>query len=324
MNNGEDVERVAILLHALGASASTSVMSQLSSDQAKTMKTSLAEIERIPPSPDEIDEILDEFHRVLRVAVGNEVPSPTDDPAVDSAAEAAGNAGRGFTSSGDPFDDLERLEDFQIAGALRGESTASIVVLLNCLPAERTGGIIQQLPEDRRSEVFLGLSEPPNVSAELVARIAQTIVSKGCELDENSVADPQLLADEKLATMLRSMDRSNRQSMIQSFEVANQERAERIKAMLYMFEDLLRITDRSIQKLLGEIDSSTLSVALKNATEDIVEKVVSNLSKRARSALLEEIEYLGSVSPDDQEKAEKEVCDAMSRLDQAGSLEMEE
>ena len=120
------------------------------------------------------------------------------------------------------------------------------------------------------------------------------------------------------------MDRTNRQVMLQTLEEADPEKAQRIKDMLYVFTDLERVSDRSIQRLLGEVDSATLATALKNADETLVDRITHNLSKRARATLLEEIEFMGSVSAEQQAGAEKAICDVMSRLDNAGDLEMTE
>ena len=106
-------------------------------------------------------------------------------------------------------------------------------------------------------------------------------------------------------------------------EEEDAESAAVIKGMLYLFEDLLQISDRSLQKILSEIDSGSLATALKGVDEPIVEKVMSNLSKRARATLAEEIEFLGSVKQAEQEVAQKAVCEAIARLDQSGDLEME-
>ena len=102
------------------------------------------------------------------------------------------------------------------------------------------------------------------------------------------------------------------------------EAATKVKDLLYQFEDLLRIVDRSMQKLLSEIDSKTLSVALKGASEDILTKVLNNLSKRAREGIQEEIELLGNVQASQVRQAQKTVVDVILRLDQAGELQMQE
>ena len=97
-----------------------------------------------------------------------------------------------------------------------------------------------------------------------------------------------------------------------------------MKDLLYQFEDLLLIEDRSIQKLLAEIDSKTLGLALKDAPQEISEKVMGNLSKRARESLTEEISFLGLVPSAELQRAQKAVVEVIQRLDQAGELVMKQ
>ena len=318
MNTSTD-ERIAILLQILGKDVSESVLQQLPSAQVTTMKAGLAELEADPPTEEEVDEVLDEFHRVLRFALKNEDVAEHDGQAPEEKLSSAT-----FEPTEDPFTDLASLHSFQIAGALREESASTIAAVLESLPADRMGDVIQQLPEQVRKEVFLRINSSPSVPQALLAQIVRATVDKGCRLDRDALSDPAQAADDKLAQVLRSMDRVNRQEMMQALEEADQETAARIKDMLYVFEDLVRVSDRSIQKLLAEIDSTTLAAALKNAEQPLVDKITGNLSKRARASLLEEIEYTGSVSSDVQNGAEKAICEVIGKLDAAGDLEMME
>ncbi len=195
---------------------------------------------------------------------------------------------------------------------------------MGCLPAERAGDVIQQLPQEIRKDVFLKINSPTTVPQTLLAQIVRATVENGCHLDLESTADPEQVADEKLAQVLRSMNRTNRQDMLQALDEADEETAVRVRNLLYVFTDLLVVTDRSIQKLLVGVDTSVLATALANAEQSLVDKITSNLSKRARATLLEEIEFLESVSSEQQEAAEKAICDVLSTLDQAGDLEMME
>jgi flagellar motor switch protein FliG len=158
----------------------------------------------------------------------------------------------------------------------------------------------------------------------LLTKIIQSTVERASRLDQNAASDPDHIADEKTANLLRAMDRTTRTAMLQALENAEPETAERVKGMLFVFDDILRIADKSIQRLLAEVESSELSAALKNAEESIVERITSNLSKRAKATLLEEIEYLGTVSSEREAEARKAVCDVFAKLDQAGDLEMME
>ncbi len=321
MNTTTD-DRIAILLRMLGKDVTDSVLEQLRPERVATMKASLAELDAVPPSGTEMDDVLDEFQRLLQAAL-------EDEPAGASGGKQARKQPESepvepFESTGDPFTDLSLLQSFQIAGALREESASTIAVVLGCLPAERAGDVIQELPQEIRKDVFLKINSPTTVPQVLLAQIVRATVENGCHLDLESTADPEQVADEKLAQVLRSMNRTNRQEMLEALDESDEETAQRVRNLLYVFTDLLVVTDRSIQKLLGGVDTAVLATALANAEQSLVDKITSNLSKRARATLLEEIEFLESVSSEQQEAAEKAICDVLSTLDQAGDLEMME
>src|SRR5205823_6618978 len=126
----------------------------------------------------------------------------------------------------------------------------------------------------------------------------------------------------RMAEMLRRLDKPDRLEVLAALEQSDAQTAAQVREFLYGFEDLLLIEDRSTQKLLGEIDSKSLASALKGAPDAIKDKVLNNLSKRARETLNEEMELLGTLPPTAIQQAQKAVVDVIQRLDQAGELTM--
>jgi flagellar motor switch protein FliG len=120
------------------------------------------------------------------------------------------------------------------------------------------------------------------------------------------------------------LEKTDRMELLTALEQEDPQTASGVKEYLYQFEDLLAIEDRSVQKLLAEIDSKNLALALKGAQQEIVDKVLSNLSKRARESLAEEMELSGTVPPRHIQEAQKVVLALFQRLDQAGELVMKQ
>jgi flagellar motor switch protein FliG len=123
--------------------------------------------------------------------------------------------------------------------------------------------------------------------------------------------------------MLRAMTKSDRNDVLEYLGRHNPEMATRVRELLYVFEDLQSVSDRSLQKLLGEVDTTTLATSLTSAEESIVNKVLSNMSKRARESLSEEMELMVNVPEADREAARKTIVATIQRLDQDGELVME-
>lgn len=311
-------QRIAILLSSLGESFADSVMSQLPQAQASSMQQTLQRLQLDPPDEDEVTEVLDEFNRFMEFALANSKDLIENEMHSSASVETSPT----FESTGDPFEDLAGLQDYQIAGALRSETGAAIAIVLGQLADDRVSAVMPLIPENVQQDAFLRLQASPKIANPLLVRIIEAVVAKASRLDQSAASDPTHLADEKTASLLRAMDRKTRTAMLSALEENDPDVAARVKDMLFVFEDILRFTDRSIQRLLAEVDTGELATTLKNADPAITERITSNLSKRAKATLLEEIEYLDSVSPEREEEAQKTVCGLFSQLDQAGDLEM--
>ena len=184
--------------------------------------------------------------------------------------------------------------------------------------------MLQRLPPETRRGVPVCLSRLGATNPILLARITQALLIKARSLGSEAGANDPAARYQKIASMIRSLEKADRIDILKALQEQEPEAATKVKDLLYQFEDLLRIVDRSMQKLLSEIDSKTLSVALKGASEDILTKVLNNLSKRAREGIQEEIELLGNVQASQVRQAQKTVVDVILRLDQAGELQMQE
>jgi len=308
--------RIAILLSSLGGEFTESVMRQLPAGEASALKLTIQRFESDPPSDEEFNDVLLEFNRFMDFVLSN------DANAIGLGESASDETFPKFVSTGDPFEDLLALEDYQIAGALRSESGSAIAIILTQLPDDRVSAIVQMIPEEVQEDAFLRLQSSPQIARPLLTRIVESVVAKASLLDQNAASDPTHLADEKTASLLRAMDRKTRTMMLGALENSSPEVAARVKDMLFMFEDILRFTDKSIQRLLTEVETAELATTLKNADPDIKDRITSNLSKRAKATLLEEIEFLDAVSPEQEEEAQKKICSVFAQLDQAGDLEM--
>jgi flagellar motor switch protein FliG len=136
--------------------------------------------------------------------------------------------------------------------------------------------------------------------------------------------NPQEEREKRMAALLRSLERTERMETLQALEESDAALAGRIKAMLYLFEDILRMENASIQKLLSEIDMRSLAAALFGAEPTIRDRIVANLSRRAQESLKEEIELTGKVPAAKVKQARQMLEEAMQRLDQRGEFNMME
>lgn len=319
MAMGSTEARLAILLTSLGDEFTEGVLQKVPGERAKTLQVEVDRFRASPPDGEVVAEVLGEFNRFFDFALAN-----SDTILENQETEEDDGLPPVFESTGDPIADLDQLQDYQIAGALRNETGLTISVILRQLSPRRVGEVMRHLPDEVKEDAFLRLQAPSNMPKPLVTKIAKSIVSRASLLDPSAASDPTHLADEKTAGLLRSMDRQTRGLLMQALEGKDSEMAERVKQLLFRFEDLLRITDKSIQNLLKQVDNADLAPALKNADQEIADRIANNLSKQARATLFEEIEFLEPVSAEMEEQVRKNICNVISQMDSAGELEMME
>lgn len=325
------IEKAAILLDSLPPESAEQVLAALGAARGERLRVELEKLRQQGERPNDITEVLSEFEQLLaqpdvpvpepvaptpRQLAAYQPPSDTDIALPQEAAP--------LPLPSDPVLALHALPPELLASVLQGEQANTIALVLNDLPPEKGGEVLRQLPPEMRRDVSVRITRLSGSAPELLARIALALVQKSRKLSGQRAEGNADAKYEKIASMLRCLGNAERLEVLAAVEENEPETASRVRELLYTFEDLLRVHDRSLQKLLAEIDSKTLSVALKGANEAINEKLLANLSKRAREALKEEMEFVGIVPLNQVRQAQKVIVDVMLRLSQAGELMMNE
>jgi len=341
MESVESEERVAILLNLLGSEVTEAVLGQLSQQRGAKLRVKLGDLAQQPPSDDEVEEIVDEFERFFRFAVESASVSADLDGHSASALsfaehknKAAVTQNKGqkqgdedqqppFVTTGNALTDLSSLEAFQIAGGLQGESPRTIALIVSRLEPTKSASTLQYFSADIRSKVFLQFNGSLDAPNALAQRIAEVALKRALHVKREDVEVVENQVEKLVADMLRAMNKNDRNEVLESIEQHNPEMAAGVRALLYLFEDIAAIKDRSLQKLLGEIDTATLATALCGADEVITTKIMNNISKRARESMSEEMSLMGDVPESDREKARDEIVAVIQRLDQEGELMMD-
>lgn len=319
-------QRVSILLHALGEDVAEEALERISAERAERLRRELAELRETPPTQDEIDAVLEDFERLFRFAVEAEETALKLYQAEDEVETPDGTRRRKsdtapFVPSDEPLEDLNRLEPYQLAGALKDENPRTVALIAGQLTPEQAAEVMRRLPEDLRTKGFAIMSQQPTAAPQLLERIARTTIAKAMKVDRRSMEQPT--ADQKLADVLRAMTKSTRAEMLQVIEQEDPEKAERVKALLYVFDDILRLADRSVQKMLSEVDTETLTVALSGADPAIADRILGNLSKRVRESLKEDMQFRGPLPEEQVAEARKAIGLALAQMDRAGELIMQ-
>lgn len=305
-------EKVAVVLQLLGDDVAEEVLAHMGPERSAQLRASLEEARTRPLSPRMREEALAEFDRFYRFLLKSEHPGLRIAPGTGSDGNASD--WETFEPGDDPVADLAKLTASQLSEVLQAEHPRTVALVLSRLPGEHTAKVLERLPEEQRNAVFVQLSRDERTAPELVELIAAAVVQRALTVSPQPQQEPDRI--QKAVSVLRSLEKPRRGALMEAVEAEDQETAALLLEHLYTFDDLMTVETRTMQRLLSEIDSATLGTALCGADAKLVEKVMSNLSKRARESLQDEMDMQGHVSPQVIEQMRKEVVQILARLDQ--------
>jgi flagellar motor switch protein FliG len=245
-----------------------------------------------------------------------EPAQPLGSQAVDTGDAAVAGAELNVLSA------LNRLNGDRIVLALEGENFRTIALVLNCLAMEKAGAVFKHLEPSVRREVSVQMGTCAMPGTAVLQRTLRAILTKEQTLPAAAVESKSEARFKKMAELLRQLERPDRSDALTALQERDVGAANKVRELLYVFEDILCLDGRSVQKVLGEIDSKTLAVALKGTTEEIKQKVMDNMSKRAREGLLEELAFLGTMPSSQIQQAQRGLADVIQKLDQSGEIVM--
>lgn len=328
MSAPKEARRIALLLNSLGDDLAEAAISSMNTPNAGQVRVLLKEFSETPPRQEETNRVLDEFESFMRFALqtANAPTALTDQLFQESKPDGdesddGGSGGtelRIFTPSDDPIFDLQKLTAAQIAGAVKNEHVQTIGLILSCLPKELFAETVDLLPQEKQSDAFFASQQGASVNQELLNRIAQKTVEKAALIEPTGASSEDL--DQNTAELLRALPKKTRKRLMEELEQADAERATRLQELLYVFEDVATYDNRSIQKLLGQADTEVLVMALQGADQEIADRIFDNLSKRASSALQEEMEFRQASSSEEVSAARNQFAKLIAKLDQSGEL----
>ena len=329
--------RVAILLNILGGTVADKVLAALPDEDADKVRPVMSQLGERSVPREQVESLINEFERMLRLAldargpnlnvyVGDDEESTEgDEAAEDDAAKvkeiyiAADH--EVFDPTEDPQSDINRLSPRRIAAVLTEERPHTVAAVLQALNSKLAAQVLTALPDDLSKNSLVAMNSCRVASKELLNQILRTVVYKALGVNVDDLDKPT--AEQRMAEVLRGMPRNLRVQALEALQNKDAETAERIRERLYSFDDVARVTNRSMQQLLGMLDSALLSKALMKAPEAISSKVTNNMAKRAREALMDEMQF-AVYDENETLAARKKVVAAMLQLESSGELGMEE
>jgi len=245
-------------------------------------------------------------------------PANTEENAAESAANqentmAATPSVTTAQTTGDPLQDLKTLSIHQIALALASEQSRTTAILLTKLPARLTGDVLNLLKPDYQKLVMKELTKEQHAPAVLVERIARATFIRAQQLPSDP-PDTRNHAD-RVAEVLRSVPKAGRRNMLAAIEEQDPELAKSLLTRIYRFDDIAGLNKTVVQRVLGEVDSTNLTTALFGAASDVKDAIFSNLSKRARQTIEEEMQFMTNLPESRIQQAREAIAEVIARID---------
>jgi flagellar motor switch protein FliG len=214
---------------------------------------------------------------------------------------------------------LRNADTSQVAQLLQEEHPQTIALVLSYLEAKIAADILTQMPPELQVEVVLRLARMDRVSPQVVQVVEGSLKQKLSGVI--SAADFRATGGVSfLVKMLNQVDRGTEKIIIEALEEEDPELAEEIKKRMFVFEDIVLLDDRSIQKVLREVDTQDLAKALKGVDTEVQEKIFRNMSKRASSLLREDMDFMGPIRLRDVEEAQQKIVNIIRKLEEAGDI----
>jgi len=218
------------------------------------------------------------------------------------------------------FEHLKNVDSLTVANYIKNEHPQTIAVVLAHMDPRSSGPILELLPAELQGQVAhrMAILETPNqetlqaVEAVLASQLQGEVAAK----------DSKFGGKKQVAEVLNEIDRETWQEILDEMREIDDEVANEVNNLMFVFEDVILLSDPNIQEILKEIDGKELTFALKGATEEIQDKIFDNMSKRAAEGIKEDMEYMGPVRLAEVEEAQQRIVEVIRSLEEAGTISL--
>lgn len=317
-------QKAAMLLMALGSDVAGSVFKHLKEEEIDQLTLEIAKIPKIEPT--EKKAIIGEFREmliaqefisrggidyareVLKRAIGEESANRIIDKAIN-------------TLKLKPFDFLKKADPIRLAGFLSNEHPQTIAFVISNLPASKASEVLLRLNEEMRKDVARRMAGMKGISGDFISSIENNLKERyEKEIAEVQAQFVQKDGVESVVKILQESDRETEKAIIDAISEQDPELAEEVRKKMFVFQDITKLDDRTIQRVLREVDSKDLALTLKGAPDTIKNLIFKNMPKRAQEMLKEEISYLGPKKLSEVEEVQQKIIGTIRQLEESGEI----
>ncbi|WP_066193891.1 MULTISPECIES: flagellar motor switch protein FliG [Gracilibacillus] len=314
-------QKAAILLISLGPDVSAQIFKHLTPEEMERLTLEISSVKKVEGSQKE--EILEQFHEIAMaqdyISQGGISYAKT---VLEKALgeEKAQDILNRLTSSLQvrPFDFARKAEPNQIINFIQNEHPQTIALILSYLDAEQSAQILSELQPEVQADIARRIAIMDSTSPEIIAEVEQVLerkLSTTVSQDYTQTGGIQAVVE-----VLNGVDRSTERTILDSLEIDDPELAEEIKKRMFVFEDIVVLDNRAIQRVIREVENDDLRLSLKVASDEVKDVVFQNMSTRMAETFKEEMEFMGPVRLRDVEEAQSRIVSVIRRLEEIGEI----
>lgn len=314
-------QKAAVFLIAVGSEVSSEIFKHLREDEIEQITFEIARLDKI--TPEDKEKVLVEFNELMMAQ--EFISNGGIDFARGLLEKALGNQKaidiiNRLTSSLQvrPFDFIRRTDPQHLLNFIQNEHPQTIALILSYLDPQKASNILSNLPHTIQAEVAKRIATMDRVSPDVLREVERVLERKLSTLASEDYTSAGGI--DSVVEILNLAGRGTEKTIIEALEEEDPELAEEIKKRMFVFEDIVLLDDRAIQKVMREVDNSDLAKALKSVDTEVQEKIFKNMSKRAANLLREDMDFMGPIRIKDVEDAQQKIVNIIRKLEDAGEI----
>ena len=315
------VQRAAILLISLGPERSAGIFKHLKEEEIEEMTLEIANIRSVTPQVKEA--VINEFYELCLaqqyIAEGG-IGYAKDLLEKALGAEKAMDVIGKLTASLQvkPFEFVRKTDATQLINFIQDEHPQTIALILSYLSPGQAAMIMSALPPERQADVAKRIAVMDRTSPEIIKEVEKVLESRLASLVNQ---DYTIIGGvDAVVEILNTVDRGTERHIMETLEAEAPELAEEIRKKMFVFEDILLLDDRAIQRVLRDVENNDLTMAMKSTKDEVKEAIFNNMSKRLAVMIKEDMEFMGPVRMKDVEEAQQKIVNVIRKLEDAGEI----
>ena len=317
----DGLQKSAVLLITLGPEKSAQIFKHLKEDEIEQLTLEIANTSSVSPQMKE--DVLAEFYEVCLaqqyIAEGgiNYAKELLEKAlGVEKAKEVISKLTANLQVR--PFEFIRKTDPSQLLNFIQDEHPQTIALILSYLSSSQSAQVISSLPPDKQADVARRIATMDRTSPDVIKEVEGVLERKLASIVN---LDYTIIGGvDAIVAILNTVDRGTERHILETLEIEDPELADEIRRKMFVFEDILSLDDRTIQRVLRDVDNSDLATALKNANEEVQNVIFNNLSKRLAAMIKEDMEFMGPVILKDVEEAQQKIVNIVRKLEDSGEI----